>query len=75
MTMLNTNTIHNILNLLQLVVGALLTFDWTTLGADPKTATAIAGIIVLLSNVIKLTMNMTRDGGPQGLIKKQPPVQ
>ena len=34
---MNTNLIHNILNVLGLLVGAVVTFDWTALGASPAT--------------------------------------
>lgn len=71
---MNTNLIHNILNVLGVVVASLIAFDWTTFGFDPAVAAQIAGGVLLLQNVIKLGINVTRDG-LGGLVKDQPPVQ
>lgn len=71
---MNTNLIHNILNVLGLLVGAVVTFDWTALGASPATAAAIAGAVLFAQNAIKLVLNVLRDG-VAGLAKTQPPVQ
>lgn len=70
---MNTNAIHNILNLLGLIVGALVTFDWAGLGLPPETAALIAGGVLLADKIIKLGINITRDG-ITGLFKPQPPV-
>jgi hypothetical protein len=70
---INTNMIHNILNLIGLIVGALITFDWAQLGLDPAVAATIAGGVLLADKIIKLGMNITRDG-LNGLFKPQPPV-
>lgn len=70
---MNSNFIHNIINIIGLIVGALITVDWTGLGLDPTTAAKVAGGVLLLSNLIKVTMNLTRDGA-SGLTKPQPPV-
>lgn len=70
---MNANAVHNILNLVGLIVGALITFDWTTLGLSASSAAAVAGGVLLADKVIKLAMNITRDG-IAGLFKVQPPV-
>ncbi|WEZ85755.1 hypothetical protein P6U16_22190 (plasmid) [Rhizobium sp. 32-5/1] len=41
---MNTNLFHNILNFIGLIVGTLITFDWTGLGLDPITAAKVAGV-------------------------------
>lgn len=71
---MNTNLIHNILNLIGLIIGALIAYDWATLGLDPVTAAKVAGGFLLADKVIKLGINITRDG-VTGLVKQQPPVQ
>lgn len=71
---MNTNLIHNILNVVGLIVGALITYDWTILGLPPSTAATIAGVVLLADKIIKLLINVTRDG-LTGLVKDQPPVQ
>lgn len=71
---INTNLIHNILNIISLIVGVLVTVDWTTMGLDPSRAAAVAGGVLIAQNVIKLVINITRDG-LAGLAKNQPPVQ
>jgi hypothetical protein len=70
---MNTNMIHNILNLIGLVVGALITFDWAQLGFSAETAAFVAGAVLLADKIIKLAMNIFRDG-VGGLFKPQPPV-
>ena len=35
---MNTNLIHNILNIVGLIVGSILFYDWTALGVSPETA-------------------------------------
>lgn len=47
---------------------------WTTLGVDASTAATIAGGVLLADKVIKLGLNVTRDG-VTGLFKVQPPVE
>ena len=71
---MNANMIHNILNLVGLIIGALITFDWTTLGFSAEQAVLFAGWVLLGDKIIKLAMNLFRDG-PGGLFKVQPPVQ
>lgn len=40
---MNTNAIHNILNLVGLIIGALVTFEWTKLGLSAESAALITG--------------------------------
>jgi hypothetical protein len=70
---MNANAFHNILNLIGLIVGSLITFDWAGLGLSPSVAATIAGGVLLADKIIKLAMNITRDG-IGGLFKVQPPV-
>jgi hypothetical protein len=70
---MNTNALHNILNLIGLVVGSLIAFDWAGLGLSPPVAAAIASGLLVADKVIKLGMNILRDGFG-GLFKAQPPV-
>lgn len=71
---MNANFIHNLLNVLGLIIGALITFDWTTLGFTAEQAALFAGWVLIGDKVIKLGMNITRDG-LTGLVKEQPPVR
>ena len=68
---MNTNLIHNILNLVSAMIGALILTDWTAFGFDAATAAKIAAFVLLAQNVVKL---VTRDG-LSGLVKEQPPVR
>jgi hypothetical protein len=70
---MNTNAIHNILNFIGLIVGALIAYDWTALGLSPGTAATVAGGVLLADKIIKLAMNVIRDG-LGGLFAPQPPV-
>ncbi len=70
---MNTNAIHNILNLIGLIVGSLITFDWANLGLSPEVAATIAGGVLLADKVIKFAINILRDG-IGGLFAVQPPV-
>lgn len=67
---MNSNLVHNALNLIMFLVGALLTFDWTGLGASPQ----VVGIIISALTFVKLAINAFRDG-IGGMVKPQPPVQ
>jgi len=71
---MNTNMLHNILNLIGVLVGALISFDWTSLGFSASTAAAVGGGVLLLQSGIKLAINVLRDG-LTGLVKDQPPVK
>jgi small-conductance mechanosensitive channel len=66
----NTNLIHNILNILMIVVAGLAGFDFVGLGLDP----ILAGKIVAGLGTAKMVINVVRDGFA-GLMKQQPPVQ
>lgn len=68
MKIFNTNTLHNVINVMIAALPALEVFDWTHFFAD-STALKIAGGLALL----KILINAVRDGVP-GLIKVQPPV-
>lgn len=70
---MNFNAVHNILNFLGLIIGALITFDWTTLGLSAEQAALFAGWVLMGDKIIKLAMNIIRDG-LGGLFKPQPPV-
>lgn len=70
---MNTNAIHNILNLVGLILGSLIVYDWTQLGLTADKAAFVAGAILLADKVVKLGLNVTRDG-VGGLFKPQPPV-
>jgi len=71
---MNANAIHNILNFVGLIIGALLTYDWTMLGMSAETAAFIAAWVLFADKIIKLVMNIFRDG-LGGLFKVQPPVE
>lgn len=71
---MNTNLIHNILNIFGLLFGLWATVDLSTLGIANELAIVLAGWFLLISNSIKLVMNALRDG-VTGLVKTQPPVQ
>lgn len=67
--MLNSNMIHNLLNVAIAAVAALAVFDWTVLFSQ-STAMVIVGVLASAKTVI----NVVRDGFA-GLVKAQPPVQ
>lgn len=67
---LNTNLIHNILNIAMVVVAGLAGFDFAGLGIDA----ALAAKIVAALGTAKVIINVLRDG-LAGLVKNQPPVQ
>lgn len=71
---MNTNAIHNILNIIGLIVGSLIAFDWASLGLAPETAAMIASGFILADKIIKMGMNILRDG-VGGLFKVQPAVK
>jgi len=71
---MNSNLIHNILNLAGVVVGSLVAFDWTSLGLAPAAAATVAGGLLTAQSLIKLGINVSRDG-LSGLVQPQPPVQ
>lgn len=67
---MNTNLIHNILNIAMIIVAGLAGFDYVGLGLDP----VLAGKIVAALGSLKMIINVIRDGFT-GLVKEQPPVQ
>jgi hypothetical protein len=71
---MNTNMVHNILNLPGLIVASLILYDWTALGLSPSTAAMVSARYLLADKVIKFGMNVTRDG-LTGLWKVEPPVK
>lgn len=71
---MNSNLFHNFITLVLLVLGAVVTFDWTTLGVSSELALQITGGIVMATSLLKVIVNVKRDG-ITGLVKKQPPVQ
>jgi len=73
MTWLNSNTFHNLCSLLLLIVGVLGQYDWTALGATPAIALKIVSGLALLTSILKLGVNMQRDG-LAGMVKPQPAV-
>lgn len=71
---MNTNLIHNVLNFLGMIVGTVLLYDWTQLGFSPEQGLLIGGYFILADKIIKIAMNLFRDGFA-GLWKVQPPVE
>lgn len=71
---MNTNMVHNAINVIGLLFGLWATADLSTLGITNETAAVLTGWFLLISNSIKLVMNALRDG-LTGLVKTQPPVQ
>jgi hypothetical protein len=65
----NTNLIHNILNIAMIVVSGLAGFDFVGLGLDPILAAKIVSGLA----TAKVVINTVRDGFA-GLFKTQPPV-
>ena len=71
--MFNSNTLHNALNVVILVCGAIAGFDWSVLAVFGLSAAAAAKIVSVAA-AVKLAMNAFRDG-IGGMIKNQPPVK
>lgn len=71
---MNANAFHNLLNVLMLLFGTLVTFDWTMFGLEAKTALFVTGIVIITEKVLKITVNIMRDG-ITNLAKTQPPVE
>ncbi len=66
---MNTNLIHNILNIAIAVVAAMGAFDWTVLFSQTTALAILAGL-----GTAKSVMNMIRDGFA-GMLKPQPPFE
>jgi hypothetical protein len=65
----NTNLLHNLLNLAIAIIAALTAFDWTAIFGPQTGAMIISGL-----GFAKLAINFFRDG-PAGMTKPQPPVE
>jgi hypothetical protein len=66
---MNTNFLHNLINVAITLLGALEFFDWGIF-FDPATSLKVAGALALS----KIIINVVRDGFT-GLAKEQPPVK
>ncbi|MCM2293784.1 hypothetical protein NAC44_15765 [Allorhizobium sp. BGMRC 0089] len=66
---MNTNFLHNIINMLIAAVPALSLFDWTPFFSE-GTSLKIVGLLGL----VKILINAWRDG-PSGMVRPQPPVR
>lgn len=69
MKYLNTNSMHNLINVAITVLAQLALFDFTKLGLTPERALTVIAILGLM----KLVMNAVRDG-MVGMVEQQPPV-
>ncbi len=67
---MNTNLLHNVLNLVSALLGAMAVYDWSSFGLPAATIAMIMGVI----SFAKLAVNVFRDGFA-GLAKAQPPVK
>jgi hypothetical protein len=70
---MNANAFHAILNYLGLIVGILALQDWTAFGIADTLAVKLVAGFVLLDKILKVTINIARDGFA-GQFKVQPPV-
>lgn len=66
---MNTNLFHTILLVLSTLVGAFLQFDWTSFGVSEGTAAQIAGIVVMISSIVKILLTGI-GSGQTALVKK-----
>ena len=71
---MNSNAFHNALNIIFMVIGVLVAFDWAVFGFAPEVTVKIVGALMLTQNILKLAINVGRDG-PSGLFSEQPPVK
>lgn len=69
MKWLNTNLLHNVLNIAITLIAALETMDLMPLIGEERALKLVAGL-----GVAKIVINVVRDG-LAGLIKDQPPVR
>ncbi len=67
---MNTNFFHNIINMVLVLLGSLMAYDWSAFGFGPE----VTGMIIAALSFIKLALNAWRDG-LGGLTKVQPPVK
>ena len=68
-SIVNTNTIHNVLNVAISVMSVWALFDWTQFGLPQNLALRL----IAACGLVKLTMNAARDG-LRGMVEPQPPV-
>lgn len=66
---MNSNIIHNALNVLIILIAGLESLDLTPF-FDPEIALKVTGVLAIL----KLLINAFRDG-VTGMVKEQPPVK
>ncbi|MGE8105141.1 hypothetical protein ACQKP1_15790 [Allorhizobium sp. NPDC080224] len=66
---MNTNLLHNIINILLILIPALEVFDWTPFFSQQIALQIVGGL-----GLAKILINLIRDG-VTGLAKQQPPVQ
>ena len=66
---MNTNFLHNILNIAIALIASASAFDWTVIISPTASATIISGLAIT-----KLVINAVRDG-LGGMVAVQPPVQ
>lgn len=71
---MNSNAFHNFLNIAFAIIGVLVTFDWAVFGFAPEITVKIVGGLMLAQNMLKLGINVSRDGAT-GLFAPQPPVK
>jgi hypothetical protein len=67
---MNTNAIHNFINILLTVIGSLMLFDWGVFGMAAEDVAVIMGGL----GFAKLVINAIRDGLTK-LFSPQPPVE
>lgn len=65
----NTNSVHNAINILVVLIAGLETFDWTPFMTE-STALKVVGAL----GIFKLLINGVRDG-ITGMASQQPPVK
>ena len=66
---LNTNSIHNAINILITLIAGLETFDWTPFMTESTAMKVVGGLAMS-----KLLINAVRDG-ITGMASQQPPVK
>lgn len=66
---MNSTVIHRLLDFFGLLFGAMVVYDWTSLGFNPAMAATIAAYVFLIDKILKLAINLTVDG-PGGLFAK-----
>lgn len=71
---MNSNAFHNVMNYLLAVVGILALQDWTQFGVDQALALKLVAGFTLAGSLIKVAVNLARDG-VSGQFKPQPPVE